>query len=81
MLKLRLERKVMSGRRAYRIQLVEVDGRAVGEKLISTPDGDVLLTEGDTWFAADLRRVLDGVFIGIMDWSGTDTIAYDKVPD
>jgi hypothetical protein len=80
MLKLKLKRTVMSGRRAYLIESVEVDGRKVKDELLRTPNGEVHLTEGDTYYAADFRRVLDDIFIGIMDWSGNDTIIFDKVP-
>lgn len=81
MLKLKLARTVLSGRRAYRIDLVEVDGRSVPDQLIRTPDGDVLLTEGDTWYAVDLRKTLDDIFVSIRDWSGSDTVSFDKLPD
>ncbi len=80
MLKLKLKRTVMSGRRAYLLESMEVDGRRVTDHLLRTPNGEVYLSEGDTWYAADFRRILDDIFIGIMDWSGNDTIAFDKVP-
>ncbi len=37
MLKLRLKRTVLSGRRAYQIESVEVDGRKVKDELLRTP--------------------------------------------
>jgi len=80
MLKMKLKRTVMSGRRAYLIESVEVDGKRVKDELLRTPNDEVQITEGDTYYAADFRRVLDDIFIGIMDWSGSDTIIFDKVP-
>ena len=77
---MKLKRTVMSGRRAYLIESVEVDGKRVKDELLRTPNDEVQITEGDTYYAADFRRVLDDIFIGIMDWSGSDTIIFDKVP-
>lgn len=79
-LKLELRRTVMHGRRAYIIEAVVVGDRRVGDQLIRTPNGEVHITEGDTWYAAEFLNIFNDILIGVRDWSGKDAIDLDMVP-
>lgn len=80
MLKIKLRRSVLQGRRAYTFESLEVDGRKTKEVLIRTPDGEVHLAEGDTDYARDFPRLFMSIISGAIEWSGHDTITLDNVP-
>lgn len=80
MLELQLERTVLKGRRAFTITSIKVDGKKVDQTSIMAPDGDLRLTEGDTYYARDFTRVYQDLVESSRNWSGRDAITMDNLP-
>lgn len=80
MLELQLERTILKGRRAFTIMGIKVDGKKVDETSIMSPDGDLRLTEGDTYYAKDFARMYQDLVASSRNWSGRDAITMDNLP-
>jgi len=80
MLEMQLERTIMKGRRAFTITSLKVDGKPVDESVIISPDGDLRLTMGDTYYAKDFARVYQDLVASSRVWSGKDAITMDNLP-
>ena len=80
MLDMQLERTILKGRRAFTITSLKVDGKFVDETVVMSPDGDLRLTTGDTYYAKDFARVYQDLVASSRNWSGKDAITMDNLP-